>query len=676
MVPDFSGFATKAGVKCSDGRTITPNAFSHMDGITVPLVWQHGHSSPENVLGHVVLHAVQGGHVRVDGFFNETKQGQNAKLLVIHKDIKALSIFANQIVEKAKQVLHGMIREVSLCLSGANPQAVIDFVQIQHSDGTIEDVADEAVISMGDANCEFSFTGQDAVDKITHAASSGASEQTVSDIYNTFTDDQKAVVNFMIGAALQAQAGDGTAQHSDGDPADDNKTSDDAGSGGEEGNGDVTHRNVFDKTGDGQDNNESKQIVLSHSDLSGIFAAAEKSGSLKGAIEGYAVAHGIENIGVLFPDAKTLGGTPEFNKRRTEWVAGVLNACHHSPFSRVKTVTADITQDEARARGYITGTYKKEEWFSVTKRTTTPTTVYKKQKLDRDDIVDITDFDVVAWTKGEMRLMLDEELATAILIGDGRDVDDEDKIKDPAAATDGAGLRSIYNEHELFKTDVWVNLGDANSSYQEVIEEVLRSRYLYKGTGTPTFYTKTQVLVEMLLVKDTTGRRLYSNVNELAAALMVDSIVTVETFDRVDDLVGIIVNLADYNIGADRGGEVNLFDDFDIDYNQYKYLMETRISGALTKILSALVIRNTSSSNVLVQPASITKPTFVSSTGVVTIPTVTGVVYKDSAGTTVTGAQTALDPGESATYHAVPASGYYFRNTGTAVEWTYKRPVS
>lgn len=665
MEPDFSGWATKAGLKCSDGRTIGNNAFSHMNGKKVPLVWQHGHDSPENILGHGLLTAMPDG-VRVDAFFNDTKQGQNAKALVQHKDINALSIYANQLVEKSKQVLHGMIREVSLVLSGANPGALIDFVRVQHSGSEIETLEDEAVIYTG-LTLEHGGTTDDGEqdDTVEHA------DQTVQDVYDSLSDQQKEVVNFMIGAALQQATGmgGGPAAHSD-DNSDDNKPGDDAGDEGTKEGTEMVHKNIFEK-GDAP---ATERHVLSHSDMQGIVASAIKGGSLKAAVEEYAVAHGITNLDVLFPDAKTLGGTPEFKSRRMEWVSGVLNSTHHSPFSRVKTITADITQDQARALGYIKGSYKKEEWFSVTARTTSPTTVYKKQKLDRDDIVDITDFDVVAWMRAEMRVMLDEELARAILIGDGRAVDDEDKIKDPMAATDGAGIRSILNEHEAFAVLVNVNIDDASSSYQEVIDTVLRARRFYKGSGTPTFYTTNQVLVEMMLLKDTLGRKLYANKAEVAAALMVDTIVEVEVMDTVSDLVGIIVNLADYNIGADKGGEVNLFDDFDIDYNQYKYLIETRVSGALTKMFSALVIKKTTSTNVLVAP---TPPTFVKATGVITIPTKTGVTYKnaDTNATLSAGAQTALTVGATLNVLAVPASGYYFM-TNAEDEWSFTRPAA
>jgi hypothetical protein len=631
-----------------------------MDKVTVPLVWQHGHNSPDNVLGHAVLEARPDG-VYAYGFFNETPQGQNTKALVMHKDINKLSIYANQIVEKlvsnAKQVLHGMICEVSLVLRGANPGAVIDYVRVAHADGEIETLEDEAIIHTG---LEIEITADEEV--VAHA------EQTLKDVYETLTEEQKSVVHYMVSVALETSQGD-PAAHSDGSKTDDKDNEGELAH--QEGSDMTTKHNVFEQGGD----TKVEKHTLSHSDMTEILDDAKKPGNtLRTAVESYAVKHGITDIDVLFPDAKSLQDRPEFNKRRTEWVAGVLNGTRHSPFSRVKSIVADLTQDAARARGYIKGSYKKEEWFGVTKRTTTPTTVYKKQKLDRDDIVDITDFDVVAWMKMEMRMMLDEEIARAILIGDGRAVDDEDKIRDPAAAVDGAGIRSIANEHELYATTVRVNIDDASSTYEEVIEGLLRARKYYKGTGTPTFYTTEAVIVEMLLCKDGNQRRYYNSVQELASALMVSAIVAVEPMEQEDDLVGIIVNLDDYNIGADRGGEINTFDDFDIDYNQYKYLMETRLSGALVKIKSALIIRKVASTDVLVAP---TVPTFVASTGVVTIPTKTGVVYKNETtnATLSAGAQTALAAGASIKVIAVPASGYYF-STNAEDQWTFTRDAA
>jgi hypothetical protein len=675
MVADFSGYVTKAGLKCSDGRTITPEAFKHMNGVTVPLVYQHGHNSVDNVLGHMVLEARPDG-VYGYGYFNDTASGKKAKQLVIHKDITRMSIYANELVEKVigrgKAVLHGMIREVSLVLSGANPGALIDWVQIAHGDGEFETLTDEAVIHTGLdievlAHAEDDDDNNDDDPELEHA--------TVKEVYDSMTEEQQGVVNYLISVALE-DAGNSVSQSAvkpegdnEGDP-DDNE-------------GDLTHqegkttvtKNVFEQNGDRPNN----LPVIAHSDLKAIAKAVfTGKATLKEAIlahinEHDELKHGIENISVLFPDARELNNRPEFNQRRMEWVNGVLNATGKTPFAKVKTTTADITQPEARAKGYIKGEYKKEEWFSVTKRTTGPTTVYKKQKLDRDDIIDITDFDVVAWMWGEIEMMLKEELARAILIGDGREVDDEDKIKDPAAATDGDGIRSILNEHELFATTVNVNIGDANSSYLEVVDAVLRARRFYKGSGLPTFYTTELHLSELLLIRDeaNSNRRLFNSVAELATALRVREIVTVEPMEDAEyaDLIGIIVNLADYNIGTNRGGELTRFDDFDIDYNQYKYLLETRLSGALTKIKSALILKKTAATNVLVAPA---KPAFDAETGALTITDQTGVVYKHGATTlNAAGSPYTVPAGTTWTVDATPAAGYYFA-TNAEDSWNFK----
>jgi hypothetical protein len=438
---------------------------------------------------------------------------------------------------------------------------------------------------------------------------------------------------------------------------------------------DSMSRNVFDQTA--KDETGKKQHVLSHDDLKNIFEDAQKhTGSLKAAVEKYAEAHlehGITDIDVLFPDAKMATGTIELDKRRTEWVSSVLNGTRKTPFTRIKTFMADLTQDEARARGYIKGNYKLEEWFGVTKRTTGPTTIYKKQKLDRDDMLDITDFDIVSFLKAEMRLMTEEEIARAILIGDGRQVTDEDKIKEPSGAA-GDGLRSVYNDHELFVTTVLVNVDDADSDYEEVVDAVMDGMEFYKGTGTPDFYTTIPHLNKFLKARDDMGRRYYANKQEVADALGVRSIITVEPMKELTDLIGIVVNLDDYNVGTDRGGELTMFDDFDIDYNQQKYLLETRLSGALIRPKSALVVKKTAAANVLATPS---KPTFNATTGVVTIPTVTGVVYKGNDGTTTltAGAQTALAEGASTTVYAVAATGYYFRENQSD-SWSFTRNAS
>jgi hypothetical protein len=672
MEPDFSGYVTKAGLKCSDGRTITADAFKHMDGKTIPLVYQHGHQSINDILGHTVLEA------RSDGmygrsFFNDSEAGKNAKLAVQHGDITMMSIYANQLVEKAKQVLHGMIREVSLVLSGANPGALIDYVNVQHSDDPDDrtPLEDEAVIYTG---LSFEHT---AVQHATQTDTQNA-DPTGQEIYDTLTQEQRDLFNIMIAAALEeGQAA--SAAHSDEEPAEEEVVDDDKTTTDDKAEDVLAHkeenvtRNVFDQ---GKDIKPSEEgYTLTHDDMKSIVANWTKGGSLKEATEAFALSHGIDNIDVLFPDAKNYADRPEFNQRRMEWVAGVLNSVRRSPFSRVKSIVADITLDEARARGYVKGDFKEQEWFGVTKRTTTPTTIYKKQQLDRDDVIDITDFDVVAWMKMEMRMMLEEEIARAILIGDGRNVNDAGKIKDPVGAVDAAGIRSIMNDHEVYVTTLNVNVDDANSDYNEVVEAFLRGRKYYKGTGMPTLYTTETVLTEMLLSKDGNQVRRYKTVEELAAAMRVSTIVAVEVMEYETDLLGIVVNLVDYNLGADKGGEINLFDDFDIDYNQLKYLMETRLSGALITIKSAIVMKRTASTDVLLSPPD--APTFVKTTGVVTIPTVTHVVYKnaDTEATLSAGAQTALAAGATLNVRADAASGYFFANNAQD-NWTFTRPTA
>jgi hypothetical protein len=561
-----------------------PDAFKHQDKETVPLVWQHGHNEPANVLGHAILEHREDG-IYAYGFFNDTEQAKNAKTLVAHKDIKSLSIYANQLTEKAKQVLHGFIREVSLVLSGANPGALIDNITLAHADGDMVTLEDEAIIYTG---LELNHA-DGAVSTSDGGGSGGDQGPTVQEVYDSMSPEQQDVVHYMVSAALESASQTLSQSDDKDDVKDDTKD--------EENSSELVHddnneeegrrmtRNVFEQESGGKKDKE--EHALSHDDIKGIVANAQKTGSLKAAVEEYALQHGIEDIDILFPDARTVTDTPEFDQRRTEWVSGVINGTKHSPFSRIKSIVADITVDEARALGYIKGNLKKEEFFGLVKRVTTPSTVYKKQKLDRDDIVDITDFDVVAWLKAEMRVMLDEELARAVLIGDGRDVADDDKIKDPAGANEGAGIRSIMNDDDLYAAKVDI---DPTDDPNDIVDAVISHMGLYKGSGQPTLYTTLPFVTTMLLARDGMGRRMYRGVGELAAELGVSSIVTVEVMETETDLVGIIVNLRDYTIGADKGGEVNFFDDFDIDYNQYKYLFETRVSGALTKIRSALVL--------------------------------------------------------------------------------------
>lgn len=567
---DFSGWATRNNLKCSDGRTIIKDAFKQDDGQTVPLVWNHQHNDPLNVLGHALLENREEG-VYAYCKFNETESGMNAKLLVEHGDVSALSIYANQLKQQGPNVLHGAIREVSLVLAGANPGAFIDSV-VSHG----EESDEEAII----------FTGEDI--SLYHADKTKKKpedEETVADVFNTLNEKQKTVVYAMIGQALEEnkEPEDNNKEPEDNneEPEDNNNNNDDS-KGGKK----VMKHNVFDKE-------DTHEDVLSHSDMEAIFADAKRYGSLKDS----ALAHGIENIDYLFPDAQNVTNTPQFIQRDMGWVQKVMSSVHHTPFSRIKSIFADITEEDARAKGYIKGHLKKEEVFSMLKRATTPTTIYKKQKLDRDDVIDITDFDVVAWLKSEMRVMLDEEIARATLVGDGRLASSDDKINEQ-------NIRPIWTDAELYtiKAPITVTANaTADQKAKEFIRTAIKSRKNYKGSGEPTLYTTEDVLTDCLLLEDTTGRVIYDSVDKLTTALRVKEIITVpvmENLSRVDGattygLMGIIVNLNDYNIGADKGGAVNMFDDFDIDYNAQKYLIETRCSGALIKPYSAIALELT-----------------------------------------------------------------------------------
>lgn len=564
---DFSGYATKNDLKCSDGRTIRKDAFKNNDGETVPLVWQHLHNEPGNVLGHAVLENREDG-VYAYCKFNDTEAGKNSKLLVSHGDIKSLSIFANKLKQQGENVIHGAIREVSLVLSGANPGALIDNLSIAHSDGTSTDIDDEAIIYTG---VKLSLDELEHAEKQEKTDESQNSSKTVQDVFDTLNEEQKDVVYAMLAQALDVE----------GDDEDDEDMEHSNNGGGQE----DMKKNIF----DGSENTTGTN-VLTHSQLQEILVNAKECGSLKEAVLFHAGSYGIDNIDLLFPDAKTLTNTPDFISRKMGWVPGVINGTHHSPFSRIKTVHADITADEARAKGYVTGAKKNDEVFNLLQRVTTPQTIYKKQKLDRDDMIDITDMDVVAWLKMEMRMMLDEELARAVLIGDGRAAGSPDKIKE-------LNIRPIYKDDDMYAHKVLI---PADAETEDIVETIIRSRKHYKGSGSPTLYTTTDMLTDMILSKDKMGRRLYATEAELASALRVSAIVEVPVMDgitredddlsTVNDLVGIIVNLKDYNMGADKGGQVSMFDDFDIDYNQYKYLIETRCSGALVLPKSAIVI--------------------------------------------------------------------------------------
>lgn len=671
--PDFGGYATRSDVECTDGRTILPNAFEHQDGVTVPLVYQHGHDDIENVLGHCVLENRPDG-VYAHAKFNGTPKAQLAKEMVAHGDLKFLSIFANNLRESMKQVAHGNIREVSLVLAGANKGAFIDNINIVHSDGESE-VTGDALIFM---NVEIDLAHAETDTKV-----DDEEELDLAEIVDSFNEKQRTAFEYLLGQALTGAEQD--LEHSDSDDEDDDDEENPDGEvdGEDEENSDedsedetddednavqhndnqednsMTH-NVFDKSRTAAH----KQITLSHSDVKGIVADAIKRGDLKSAVEDYALQHGVENIDLLFPDAKLLETSPQFISRRMEWVDKVLSSVRKSPFSRIKTITADITPDEARARGYITGEFKNEEYFALAKRETTPQTIYKKQRLDRDDVVDIVDLDVVAWLKAEMKVMLEEELAGAILVGDGRSLGDPDKIKE-------INIRPVATDAELYVTTAYVNLDDANSSIEELVDSAIESRKYYKGTGQPSFYTSESVISAFLTVKDNFGRRIYSNLQDVANVLRVSEVVPVEIMERDETLVGIMVNLADYTLGADKGGQATMFDDFNIDYNKLIYLIETRCSGALTQPKSAIVFRRTAAADVLAKPV---KPTVADN--VVTVPTITGVVYKNAETDTTltTGSPVTLTEVDDELYvKAVPDTNYYFA-TNADDEWvfTYK----
>ena len=556
---DFSGWVTKNNLKCSDGRTIMKDAFKHNDGQKVPLVWNHQHNDPNEVLGYVLLHNQDEG-VYGYGTFNDTESGQTAKLLVQHGDVNALSIYANQLKQSMSNVTHGNIREVSLVLAGANPGAYIDSI-IMHG----EESEDEAIIYSGEDIEIYHADGDDKSGENKEEKepmSEKNDDKTIGDVFDTLTEEQKTAVYAVIAQIMENP---------------ENK---------EGGNKEMKH-NVFDNENDNQEN------TLTHDAMNAIIADGKRYGSLKESFLAHAQEYGIESIDWLFPEAKTLNNPPEFIKRDTGWVSGVMSAVSHTPFSRIKSVFADITEDEARAKGYMKGKLKKEEVFSLLKRTTTPTTIYKKQKLDRDDVIDITDFDVVSWLKAEMRMMLDEEIARAILVGDGRLSSSDDKINE-------SNIRPIWKDEELYTIHSYVTKGTTNDeTIKAFIRAAIKARKDYKGSGNPVLYTTEDILTDCLLLEDSMGRPLYESEEKLRTTLRVSKIVTVpvmENLKRTDttngevELMGLIVNLKDYNVGADKGGAINMFDDFDIDYNQQKYLIETRCSGALIRPYSAIAI--------------------------------------------------------------------------------------
>ena len=587
---DFSGWCTKANLRCSDGRVILKDAFKSDNGQTVPLVWNHQHNDSFNVLGHALLENRDEG-VYAYCKFNDTESGKNAKLLVEHGDVSALSIYANQLKQQGSNVLHGAIREVSLVLAGANPGAFIDSI-IKHG----EESDEEAIIYTGEDIMLFHSDDMNSDDTILHAddkeekdteekkapeteeKKDAETSETIDEIFETLTEKQKDAVYAIVGQILESGNDDKEDKNEGG-----NKT--------------MKH-NVFD--------NEERQEenTLSHAEMQAIITDAKRYGSMRESFLAHATemskdveqTYGIKGADDwLFPDAKNLNTPPEFIQRDIGWVSKVMNSVHHSPFSRIKSMFADITEDDARAKGYIKGKLKKEEVFSLLKRTTTPTTIYKKQKMDRDDIIDITDFDVIAWLKREMRMMLDEEIARAILVGDGRLSSSDDKINE-------LNIRPIWTDEDLYtiKATVTASAGaTADEKAKAFIRAIIKSRKDYKGSGNPVLYTTEDMLTDCLLLEDMNGRVIYDTEEKLRSALRVSAIVTVpvmEGLTRTDaesktrNLMGIVVNLADYNVGADKGGAVSMFEDFDIDYNAQKYLIETRCSGALIKPYSAVAI--------------------------------------------------------------------------------------
>ena len=644
---DFCGYATRNDIRCADGRTIRRNAFVGNDGQTVPLVWNHRHDGPSNVLGHALLENREDG-VYAYCSFNNSADAQDAKIRVQHGDIRQMSIYANGLKQTSTgDVVHGTIREVSLVLSGANPGAFIQALDIQHSGDpefeeefsadiftgedfslvhsdeededmdegkTVQDVFDE--LTDEQKQVVYYLIGEavkDAEGEVQHAATDAdedyddeedtdmANDKTVQDVFDELTDEQKKVVYYIIGEAVQ----DAQEEAEEDDEEYDDEEYDDEEMEqayyGEDEEDYLMHSNVFEDDYD--------QDFLMHADAffdnsEEIFKDAKRMGSLKEAVIEHAATYGIDDIDYLFPDARTLTDEPEFIRRSAEWVNVFMDAVHKSPFSRIKSIFADITEAEARARGYIKGNLKKDEVISLLKRVTNPTTIYKKQKIDRNDILDITDFDVIAWMKQEMRWMLDEEVARAALIGDGRSAGD-DKI-------DELCIRPIWTDADLYtiKTVVteqasWSQSEDAKA--KDLIRAIVKARKDYRGSGNPIFFTTEEVLTDMLLAEDSIGRPLYDTVDKLATKLRVSKVVTVEvmnnqtrldtTDNKTHTLIGIIVNPEDYNFGSDKGGEISLFDDFDIDYNQQKYLIETRLSGALVKPKSAIAIETVPASD-------------------------------------------------------------------------------
>ena len=626
---DFSGYATKNNIRCADGRVIRHDAFKENDGQIVPLVWQHVHDDPTNVLGHALLENRDDG-VYAYATLNNTESGKHAREMVKNGDIVAMSIFANRLQQHGSDVIHGVIREVSLVLAGANPGALIDNISLAHADGSYTNIDDEAVIYSGLEGIEYFSHADDSDEKESEESDDkkkegGMADKTIQDVFNTLNDEQKDAVYFLIGQAIEqnksGKADDESMSHADDDPddVDEDDTNDDDdrtvqdvfdelteeqknvvyfligqalenanGKAGKSDGGDSMKHNVFDEA------YENEADVLTHDEFTAIMEDAKKSNSLRDVF----LAHGITNLDVLFPEAKMVRPQPDIISREMSWVDKLWTQLHRSPFAHTKSTAANLTADEARARGYQKGNLKAEEVITMLSRETPPQTIYKKQSLDRDDVVDITDIDVIAWLKQEMRMMLNEELCRAILVGDGRGINSPDKIKEDR-------IRPVYTDSDVYTIHYPVTYDDDMTDDQRasaIVDSVLRARKNYKGSGEPTMYAPNETITDLLLAKDTIGRRLYKDMNELVAALRVKEIVEVPVMEGVQrtvtvsgtsttyNLLALIFNPRDYTVGADKGGAVSLFDDFDIDYNKLKYLIETRCSGALTLPYSAMAI--------------------------------------------------------------------------------------
>lgn len=573
---DFSGWATRNDMLCADGRTIRKNAFKGNDGTEVPLVWDHNHSGPENVLGHALLENRDEG-VYAYCVFNDTEKGKTAKSLVQHGDVRSLSIWANGLMEVGKDVIHGCIRELSLVLSGANPGAFITEI-LAHGDG--EDLGlilgyDENIMiyHSADTNNDTPAPKDDKKDNDkSKSEDDGTGEETVEQIVNTMNDKQQKMLYGLIGQAYEDGKSEGKKEASDDKTKNNEPNKEDK----------SMKHNLFDKDSQKNDKN-----TLSHSAIAEIIGDGKRYGSLKESFLAHAAEYGVDQVDMLFPEYQSVNGeTPQFIKRQPDgWVDTVMNGVHHTPFSRIKMVHADLREDEARAKGYMKGKLKKEEVFGLLKRTVDPTTVYKKQKMDRDDVIDITGLDVIAWLKGEMRMMLNEEIARAILFGDGRSTLSEDKISE-------TNIIPIVADAELY-TIKKVVTPEANEKLgHALITSAVKAQDDYEGSGNTTLYAASSTITDMLLLEDADGHRMYKDMNELALAMNVNRIIRVPASIIPTGIYGVIVDLNDYNVGADKGGAVNMFDDFDIDYNQMKYLIETRCSGALTKPYSAIVLKS------------------------------------------------------------------------------------